>query len=110
VETWAEGRLVGGLYGVSLGAAFFGESMFSTMRDASKIALLRLVERLRAGGYLLLDSQFITDHLRTFGAVEISRAEYHRRLARALAAPADFNALERQAGAGTSLQASSQAS
>jgi leucyl/phenylalanyl-tRNA--protein transferase len=110
VETWRDGALVGGLYGVSLGAAFFGESMFSVERDASKVALLRLVERLRAGGYQLLDSQFITDHLASFGAVEISRADYHRRLARALAASGDFRGLDRQAGAGASPQAASQAS
>jgi leucyl/phenylalanyl-tRNA--protein transferase len=90
VESWADGRLVGGLYGVSLGAAFFGESMFSRARDASKVALVALVERLRAGGYLLLDTQFITDHLRRFGAVEIARDSYHRQLRRALETPAVF--------------------
>jgi leucyl/phenylalanyl-tRNA---protein transferase len=90
VETWADGRLAGGLYGVSLGAAFFGESMFSHMRDASKVALATLVERLRAGGYLLLDTQFVTDHLRRFGAIEIARERYRRELRRALATPALF--------------------
>jgi leucyl/phenylalanyl-tRNA--protein transferase len=90
VESWREGRLVGGLYGVTLGAAFFGESMFSTERDASKVALVRLVEHLRSSGFRLLDAQFITDHLRTFGAVEISREEYRRQLADALAAKAEF--------------------
>ena len=90
VETWADGRLVGGLYGVSLGAAFFGESMFTRERDASKVALVALVERLRAGGYRLLDTQFVTDHLRQFGALEIAREQYHRELRRALAVPAVF--------------------
>ncbi|KAB0681825.1 leucyl/phenylalanyl-tRNA--protein transferase [Aureimonas leprariae] len=90
VETWRDGQLVGGLYGVSLGAAFFGESMFSRETDASKVALAFLVERLRRGGYRLLDTQFITSHLQNFGAVEISRAEYHVLLDRALAEPATF--------------------
>jgi leucyl/phenylalanyl-tRNA--protein transferase len=90
VESWGDGRLVGGLYGVSLGAAFFGESMFSRARDASKVALVALVERLRAGGYLLLDTQFVTDHLRRFGAVEIARDSYQRQLRRALETPAVF--------------------
>jgi leucyl/phenylalanyl-tRNA---protein transferase len=90
VESWLDGRLVGGLYGVSLGAAFFGESMFSQERDASKVALVSLVERLRAGGYRLLDTQFITDHLRQFGATELSRAAYRARLREALEAPAAF--------------------
>ena len=84
VECWADGRLVGGLYGVSLGGAFFGESMFSRVTDASKVALVHLVARLRAGGYTLLDAQFVTDHLSQFGAVEIARSEYRRRLAAAL--------------------------
>jgi leucyl/phenylalanyl-tRNA--protein transferase len=90
IESWSGGRLVGGLYGVSLGAAFFGESMFSHQRDASKVALVALVERLRAGGYLLLDTQFVTDHLRQFGAVEISRESYQQQLRRAIEAPAVF--------------------
>jgi leucyl/phenylalanyl-tRNA---protein transferase len=90
VETWAGGRLVGGLYGVSLGAAFFGESMFSHTRDASKVALAALVERLSAGGYRLLDTQFVSDHLRRFGAIEIARERYRRELRRALATPAIF--------------------
>ena len=90
VETWVDGRLVGGLYGVSLGAAFFGESMFTRMRDASKVALAVLVDRLSAGGYRLLDIQFITDHLRRFGAIEIARERYRRELQRALTAPAVF--------------------
>jgi leucyl/phenylalanyl-tRNA--protein transferase len=88
VECWLDsergGALVGGLYGVSLGAAFFGESMFSRVSDASKVALVHLVARLRQGGYRLLDTQFVTPHLAQFGAVEISRARYHRLLAEAL--------------------------
>ncbi len=90
VETWRDGRLVGGLYGVTLGGAFFGESMFSIERDASKVALVHLVERLRAAGFVLLDAQFITEHLKTFGAVEISRGEYRQRLTRALEVKAEF--------------------
>ena len=90
VECWQEGALVGGLYGVSLGAAFFGESMFSRVTDASKVALVELVARLRRGGYRLLDTQFLTPHLARFGAVEISRAHYHRLLAKALRYPAVF--------------------
>lgn len=90
VETWRNGRLIGGLYGVTLGGAFFGESMFSIERDASKVALVRLVEHLRCAGYLLLDAQFITEHLRSFGAVEISREEYRRQLAEALAVKTEF--------------------
>ena len=89
-ETWVEGRLVGGLYGVSLGAAFFGESMFTRTRDASKVALAALVERLLCGGYRLLDTQFVTDHLRRFGVIEIGRERYRRELQRALATPAIF--------------------
>src|SRR3954470_12335456 len=84
VEGWHDGELVGGLYGVSLGAAFFGESMFSRVSDASKVALVHLVARLRLGGYRLLDTQFVTPHLAQFGALEISRARYHRQLAEAL--------------------------
>ncbi|HWK47406.1 MAG TPA: leucyl/phenylalanyl-tRNA--protein transferase [Stellaceae bacterium] len=90
VETWYEGELVGGLYGVSLNGAFFGESMFSLATDASKIALAHLVARLILGGYALLDTQFVTDHLRQFGAMEIPRGEYRHRLARALQIPARF--------------------
>src|SRR5881275_283119 len=84
VECRHEGELAGGLYGVSLGAAFFGESMFSRVTDASKIALVHLVARLRQGGYRLLDTQFLTPHLAEFGGVEISRARYRRLLAEAL--------------------------
>jgi leucyl/phenylalanyl-tRNA--protein transferase len=84
VECWLDDELVGGLYGVSLGAAFFGESMFSRVTNASKVALVHLVERLRAGGYRLLDTQFMTPHLEQFGGFEISRSRYHRLLAEAL--------------------------
>jgi leucyl/phenylalanyl-tRNA--protein transferase len=90
VETWRDDRLVGGLYGVALGGAFFGESMFSLERDASKVALTHLVARLLAGGYRLLDTQFTTPHLETLGAVEISREDYRQRLAAALETTADF--------------------
>ncbi len=93
VECRIGGELVGGLYGVAIGAAFFGESMFSRATDASKVALVHLVGRLRAGGYRLLDAQFLTEHLASLGAVEISRAEYRRRLAEAVRRPADFYAL-----------------
>ena len=92
VESWQDGILVGGLYGVSLGAAFFGESMFSRVTDASKVALVHLVVRLRLGGYRLLDTQFLTPHLARFGGVEISRARYHRLLADALAYRTSFPA------------------
>ena len=90
VESWNDGILVGGLYGVSVGAAFFGESMFSRITDASKVALVHLVARLRLGGYRLLDTQFLTPHLARFGGTEISRARYHRLLADALAYRASF--------------------
>jgi len=84
VECWQGNRLVGGLYGVRLGAAFFGESMFSRVRDASKVALVALVEGLKRGSFVLLDTQFITAHLARFGAVEIPRQQYLRRLHDAL--------------------------
>lgn len=84
IECWHEGKLAGGLYGVRLGAAFFGESMFSRERDASKVALVHLVERLRHGGFLLLDTQFVTAHLAHFGAVEVTRAHYLLLLEQAL--------------------------
>lgn len=85
IECWREGKLVGGLYGVKLGAAFFGESMFSRERDASKVALVHLVARLKIGGFLLLDTQFLTAHLAQFGAVEIPQNAYLARLKRAIA-------------------------
>jgi leucyl/phenylalanyl-tRNA--protein transferase len=84
VECWHQDRLVGGLYGVSIGAAFFGESMFSRVTDASKVALVHLAARLRLGGYRLFDTQFLTPHLARFGGIEISRARYRRLLADAL--------------------------
>jgi leucyl/phenylalanyl-tRNA---protein transferase len=84
VECREGGRLVGGLYGVALGGAFFGESMFHRVTDASKVALVHLVRQLRRGGYLLLDTQFVTAHLERFGVTEIPREEYERRLERAL--------------------------
>ncbi len=90
VETWQGGILVGGLYGVSLGGAFFGESMFSTARDASKVALVYLCARLIHGGFSLLDTQFVTEHLKQFGTMEIDRAEFHGRLEKAIAHDADF--------------------
>ena len=90
VECWQDGELVGGLYGVALRGAFFGESMFSRRREASKVALVHLVARLIAGGFVLLDAQFMTEHLRQFGAEEIARADYHTRLATALEVAADF--------------------
>jgi leucyl/phenylalanyl-tRNA---protein transferase len=96
VEVYDGGRLVGGLYGVALGRAFFGESMFHHARDASKIALVHLVARLNAGGFKLLDAQFVTDHLKMFGAIEVSRRQYHRLLEAALDGEADFAALPPQ--------------
>ncbi|WP_152047879.1 leucyl/phenylalanyl-tRNA--protein transferase [Aureimonas psammosilenae] len=110
VETWKNGHLVGGLYGVSLGGAFFGESMFSRETDASKVALAFLIERLRRGGYILLDTQFITSHLERFGAVEVPRARYHELLNEALATEASFQPLGGDASPEALLQAFSQTS
>jgi leucyl/phenylalanyl-tRNA--protein transferase len=93
VETWAEGQLVGGLYGVALHGAYFGESMFSTERDASKVALVYLCARLIHGGFSLLDTQFVTEHLKQFGTVEIERDQFHTRLEKALAHQATFHSL-----------------
>ena len=93
LEVYDGETLAGGLYGVTLGRAFFGESMFHRARDASKIALVHLVARLKAGGFVLLDAQFVTDHLRTFGAVEVSRPVYHKLLDAALVGEGDFGAL-----------------
>lgn len=111
VEAWEDGELVGGLYGLAIRGAFFGESMFATRPDASKVALTYLVARLKAGGFGLLDTQFITPHLARMGAEEIDRSEYLRRLGLALAIPAaNFHYWP---GAGTSvsvLQATSQTS
>lgn len=90
VEAWKDGELAGGLYGVAIGGAFFGESMFHRVRDASKVALAALVERMRTRGYALLDVQFTTAHLARFGVVEIPRDEYLRRLAEAVALRCEF--------------------
>ena len=106
----AEGVLVGGLYGVKLGAAFFGESMFSHATDASKVALVHLVARLKAGGFMLLDTQFQTAHLAQFGTVEISRREYRRRLSAATMAQADFYRLPSGADGALVLQSITQTS
>lgn len=90
VEIWNDEKLAGGLYGVSIGGAFFGESMFSRFPSASKIALYHLVERLNQKGFVLLDTQFVTDHLLTMGGIEIPRLDYQDRLARALKVDAKF--------------------
>ena len=102
LEVWAEGALVGGLYGVELGGAFFGESMFSRARDASKAALAHLIARLRAGGYSLLDTQFLTTHLAQFGAIEIGRDPYRALLADAIGRRGDFFAFAAGTLAGVS--------
>lgn len=91
VEAWQEGALVGGAFGIAIGGAFFGESMFSTRTDASKVATAYLVDRLRQGGFVLLDTQFLTPHLASLGGIEISRARYRSELAVAIAVAADFN-------------------
>jgi leucyl/phenylalanyl-tRNA--protein transferase len=103
VEVWDKEQLVGGLYGVALNGAFFGESMFSNARDASKIALMHLAARLAHGGFKLLDTQFVTDHLRQFGTVELNREEFHRLLETALDVDADFARLAPDADAETIL-------
>jgi leucyl/phenylalanyl-tRNA--protein transferase len=95
VEVWDGPDLVGGLYGVSIGAAFFGESMFHRKTDCSKIAMAHLLDRLRAGSYRLCDTQFVTDHLKTFGGIEIPREDYELRLADALQYQADWFAIDR---------------
>lgn len=110
VECWRGDELVGGLYGVSLAGAFFGESMFSRARDASKIALVHLVARLKAGGYRLLDAQFTNEHLKQFGLNEIAREAYHRQLGAALAVEGDFYRLAAGVAGGAALQLISQAS
>jgi leucyl/phenylalanyl-tRNA--protein transferase len=92
VEAYEGDRLVGGLYGVCLGRAFFGESMFHRARDASKVALVHLVARLKATGFALLDTQFVTSHLQTFGAIEVPQRQYHKLLEAALVGEADFSA------------------
>jgi leucyl/phenylalanyl-tRNA---protein transferase len=93
LEVYDGETLVGGLYGVTLGRAFFGESMFHRSRDASKVALVHLVARIKAGGFKLLDTQFVTDHLKTFGAIEVPRRQYHKLLEAALVGEGDFAAL-----------------
>ena len=90
IEAWQDGELVGGLYGVTLGAAFFGESMFHRRSDASKVALVHLVARLRAGGFRLLDTQFVTDHLASLGAIAVPKSAYHLLLADAVERRGDF--------------------
>jgi len=104
VEAYENGKLAGGLYGVCLGRAFFGESMFHRSRDASKVALVHLVARLKAGGFALLDTQFVTDHLTTFGALEVSSRQYHKLLEAALIGEADFTALTRDMSGVEALQ------
>jgi leucyl/phenylalanyl-tRNA--protein transferase len=110
LEVWSEGRLAGGVYGVTLGAAFFGESMFSAQSGGSKVALAYLIHRLRAGGFRLFDTQFLTSHLASLGAVEITRAEYRHLLAEAIAQPAQFNPPRYSAGAASVLSSSGVAS
>ena len=103
VEVYLGDDLVGGLYGVALGRAFFGESMFHRVRDASKIALVHLVARLRAGGFTLLDTQFVTDHLKSFGAIEVPRRQYHKLLESALTGEGDFAAIDKTGTAGAAV-------
>ncbi|MBT5766687.1 leucyl/phenylalanyl-tRNA--protein transferase [Pseudemcibacter sp.] len=111
VECWQDQDLVGGLYGVSLNGAFCGESMFHTVTDASKIALVYLVARLKVGGYRLLDTQFVTDQLSQFGAIEISRKEYRARLKEALLVEdSNFYSMSEEADGSTILQSVTQTS
>ncbi len=110
VEVWRDGKLMGGLYGVVLGAAFFGESMFSRERDASKVALVHLVARLKVGGFLLLDTQFTTPHLAQFGAIDVDRRTYQELLDEAIVATADFYGLAGGATSDVILQSVSQTS
>ncbi|WP_421791435.1 leucyl/phenylalanyl-tRNA--protein transferase [Hyphobacterium sp.] len=110
VECWKDEQLVGGLYGVALGGAFFGESMFSRATDASKVALVHLVARLKAGGYTLLDAQFMTGHLRQFGTEEISAEIYRQRLDAALKTDADFFRMPENASGAYALQSIGQTS
>ena len=94
VEVWDGDKLVGGLYGLAIGGAFFGESMFHRATDASKIAMAHLVDRLNAGGFVLLDTQFVTDHLASLGGIEIPREDYEEQLASALQVKADWHAID----------------
>jgi leucyl/phenylalanyl-tRNA--protein transferase len=110
IEAWRDGRLAGGLYGVVLGGAFFGESMFSRERDASKVALVHLVARLKAGGFRLLDTQFTTPHRKQFGAIDIDRRVYQELLDAAMAERADFYRLPGGATSDVVLQSVSQTS
>jgi leucyl/phenylalanyl-tRNA--protein transferase len=110
IETWKDGSLVGGLYGVSLGAAFFGESMFSEASDASKVALVYLVASLKKSGFRLLDSQFVTQHLGQFGAVEIHRSGYRQLLASALDVNAEFHCVVDDAELASFIQSTTQMS
>ncbi len=110
VECWRDGKLVGGLYGVALGAIFCGESMFSLERDASKIAMLHLIARLKAGGFKILDTQFHTGHLAQFGVVECPDTDYQKILERLVRTPADFRAAPLQLPTATVLQSITQTS
>lgn len=110
VECWQGGELVGGLYGVALGGAFFGESMFSRRTDASKVALVHLVAQLKAGGYILLDTQFTTEHLERLGAITIPREIYRMRLADALTIETGFPAVPEGMSGAQALQSSTQTS
>ncbi len=110
VECWEDKELVGGLYGIALAGVFFGESMFSRRDDASKIALVHLVARLRAGGFTLLDTQFTTPHLETMGVIEISKDDYQSRLAAALQVHGDFGAMPSTVSGSTVLQSITQTS
>jgi len=104
IEAYEDGVLAGGLYGVCLGRAFFGESMFHRSRDASKVALVHLVARLKTSGFALLDTQFVTEHLKTFGAIEVPRQRYHKLLEAALIGEADFAGLGRAMSGAQALQ------
>lgn len=110
VEVWEDAELVGGVYGVALGGAFFGESMFSRRADASKVALAHLVDRLRVGGFTLFDTQFLTEHLARLGAVEIPRKIYHARLAVAMETVGDFDRAGRPSAGHEVVQRSAQTS
>ena len=99
VECWRDGTLVGGLYGIRIGAAFFGESMFSRATDASKVALVHLVARLKFGGFTLLDAQFVNPHLLQFGTQAVAKADYHKLLEPALESDADFFAFQHDSNA-----------